>query len=177
MKLNRDQTIALIACVLLVASAGAYWFMFVRMSELQVNIADARSELARLTAQKDAHASLVRFLEGSAADTEELNRHLLSIDNPSPFLALIEETARDAGVVVDVETLEVASAGEGGAGQEEARKYLRLVLMVSGSWRAVYHFVALVEHLPYVTRVDRMAVELDEGVWNGQITLHTLVQE
>jgi hypothetical protein len=144
-------------------------------------VQEEREELARLATQEQHNDALATFLTTTAGERKELAGFLLSIDNPSPYLALLEETATDAGVTVEVETLEVHESAEVGGGVAiDGGAYLRVVLNITGTWSQVHHFVSLVEYLPFVTFIDRVTVSAESGAgqgsWSGQLHVRALVQ-
>lgn len=181
MKLSREQYIAVVAWVSFCACVAGYGYGYHTVVAMRESVQEERKELARLTTQERHNDSLATFLATTDNERKELAGYLLSVDNPSPYLALIETTATDAGVVVEVETLEVRDGlDEKGGAVPDSGPYLRVVLNVSGTWPRVHHFVSLLEYLPYVTFIDRATVSAEDGAgqggWGGQLHLRALVQ-
>ena len=181
-KFTYEKTVAGIAGVLFLISVGMYWLLYQYIDGLHAQLNTSRSELSLLVEQEGRHDSLKHMLDISEDDRDEILSYLLSIDNPTPFLSLVEGLAKDAGVIVSVESLTEEDRVNGGDTKEtqEGSVVLRIALSVEGSWRGVHHLLYLFEHMPYIVILEKVALEEQENegivVWSGQVHMRVLAK-
>jgi len=174
-KITRTKVTVLISLGALLLSAGVYFFMYKEVVGAHEKHMTIHAEYGTLIRER-GHRDEVRAL---VAETEDVRTELagyLVPDEPIDFLNLLEkELAQEAGVVFRVESL----SKEGG-GTEKLKKgevpqepHVQAVLSVEGQWENIYHFVLLLETVPYALTVNRVNIseeELETGYgWSGQI--------
>jgi len=172
---RRSQTIrVLIITTLIMFVAGAGYSAFL----LKIQAINRATTL--LVSDLDIQASeegKIRSIRNIVRDTEsertELDARFVNDDNVVDFL----ETIESLGAVADV-SLDVVSVGIEGplTDEEDIVEFLRLSLVVQGSFESVVHLLSLLESLPLVIEVgqfglDRVIVSGGEkNEWRGTFT-------
>lgn len=179
-KLTYEKIVLVVVAVVFAVSIWAYILLFGAINTVTEEIDTVQEEYAQVKANEQAQGAREALVLRTKQDRDELNSYVLSLDNPTPVLALVEQLGIDAGVMVEVESVatEKASTKQGG-GVENDVESLQMALSVSGGWDEVYHLLRLLEELPYVAQVDAVALEevLVEGshLWKGQVHLRVFV--
>lgn len=162
-----------IALLLLMVSVGAYYGLFVHLHTLHTRWDELRisaSESAQRTATAQRIEALVRDTAGERA---ELLSHLLVIDDPTPFLTLVETLGSDVGVTLEVESLTelIPKKDKKKVVEVEVVPMVQVVLHVEGRFDRIYHLLSLLEYMPYVTTVTQVSLtkSASTGVWEGNI--------
>ncbi len=157
---------AIVSCVFVVCAYVYFYKYTITVRQELAEIKKVLAEEEKIEASKQTTLSL---LEETEREREELSKYFISSDDPTPFLELLESSARDAGVRLEVESLIPIDGGADGL------KKVQLSLVLEGTWRSVYHFTSLVERFPFATTITQSAFRLDsrEGnaLWKGQMSL------
>jgi hypothetical protein len=174
----------LVSVLFMCGVGGGYAALYVHIADERSKLAEARTELARMEQQELAEASLNTYIKRAKVDVEKLQTYILSIEDPLPFLNLIEEDmAKGAGVAVTVDSFVEESGG--GTGAEEGaeiprERYVRVTLSAVGAWEDLYHFLVMLERIPYVVRTEKVVFEnkVKENVreWNVQVDMRMLAR-
>ena len=157
------------ALLLLLFVVGGYAFMYIQVGVLQERLSGAREEIAILKTMALKKETTEMLLKNTELEREQMLKYFVSREDPTEFLELIESSGRDAGITLDVNSIKVDEGGD------ELIKHIEISLSVQGEWDNVYHFIYLLEHLPYVSQITRATVtiakNLENDVWKGIIIL------
>ncbi len=152
--------------VLVVLSCGAYgglWYAIV----LRTNQVYERmnGEATKVERQKSL-AALTKALAGTKEDREALQQFIITDDQVTDFLGLVESSARSQGLSISTKSVTVAPLSE-----DTSFDSLSLTLEVAGPFLRVSTFLSLLETLPFQTRIDSVSLERTsdkEGdLWKG----------
>ncbi len=172
---RRYRTIQFFAfsILILVVSAGAYVYMYKHMAEVRMELVDLLNEVAHAEALARNKEATVNLLNATEQNRAEIGKYLVSTKDPTEFLGLVESSAKDAGVFLEVESIRVDSTEP----KEEVRglSNMTVVFTTQGGWKETYHLLTLLEHLPYVTHIESANIKLDsggnQGIWSGSFRL------
>lgn len=134
-----------------------------RLSERQHAVAEAHMHENEL-------AALVRLVEGSIEEREQLNTYMLYEEDVIDFLALLERSANEQGVALEIRSISVADA-------RSAFEELEIDVQAQGTYPAVLHTLRLFENLPHQAHVSSVSLskagEAGEA-WTGAFTLRVI---
>lgn len=177
--------VCILATLFMCVIGGGYIALYSHILRERGELAEARTELAQMKQQEVAEASLGAYVERSQADIGKLQTYILSIDDPLPFLTLVEEDmARLAGVTVTVESF-FEEGGNGVSAEEEVEilreRYVFVAVSAVGAWEDLYHFLAMLERVPYAVRTEKVVLvdEAKEGAgekWKAQVSMRMLAR-
>lgn len=169
----RRHRLLFIALALLCVGIGLYGYLYMRIGELHGSIATLQREravlLANLAAARNADTQLMLIAERY----EELLERVVSRDNPSQFLARLEEIGVSMPVELTVSNLrDEAVDGD--------LRELTATVGVVGAWEHVLRALEALETLPYVGSIDRVA--FSQGVseaaseWSATVNIRMLLR-
>lgn len=148
---------------------GGYVFMYSHIGVLQERLLELRGELKMLETLALKKQTTETLLKSTEYERSEILKYFVSTEDPTDFLELIESSGRDAGVVLDVDSIKVEGS------DSETIKRMEISLSVQGGWEEMYHFVFLLEHLPFASHITRatltVAKNLENSLWKGIILL------
>jgi|GEM_PF-2032894 len=180
-RITTTQKIFAGAALICVAVAGSYYMLLqqLRVLELERNaLVDERTTLQILERTEQDTRTL---LLSTAAQRDGLLAHLVSVDNPTEFLELLEAVADDARVAMQVSVLStelVDSARAADTGMSASRQCLQATMEVKGAWANVHQFITLVEYMPYAVTITKAGIAEDmDGLWDGTIQIRCGAQQ
>ncbi len=176
--ITHTQKVAAGMLLILCGTIAAYVMLYRHIGTLHSELAELERTRSGADAAHEAVLAEQQLFESTASERTELAQYLIPAADPTPFLGLLESLGKDAHIDVEVHSLEpdnAASPSGSAAKTQPAIPSVRVTLVVSGLWPDLYHFLALLEQLPYAVTVDHVALDIDEtaaaGVWSGQIHL------
>jgi hypothetical protein len=162
--------------LLLVSFIVGYVYFFKHITALNTELHEVNKELATLDILEENKQSTITLLADTEADREELQKHFVPTEDPTPFLESIENIARITNVELEVDALRVEAPS--GAVSMESQKEIRTTLSVSGTWDNLFWLLALLETMPYTSTITNTTISLKEGTgltkWGGQIQLRSI---
>lgn len=149
--------------------------IFYEVRHKNQQISSVQNEISFESKKIDRLKNLQTLVETTSGDRELLDHYFLSKDNLVEFISLVEQLAKDAGVKVGLDNV--------GEEESENSQYLnlRMNISTSGSWSDVLRYIAMLENLPYVVKLDNFILQRsldgDEKtvVWSARLTLRVLM--
>jgi hypothetical protein len=170
-KITATQKVSFVSVLLLVLVATGYVLLYKHIGVLREKLSTVKVELWAVEKLAENKQATLILLDETRQGREELSRYFVPLEDPTTFLELVESSAKDAGVLLEVETLAEVASEKG----EEGTKKIKAVLLVEGGWQNVYHCISLLEHMPFAVTVTQAVFTVDQsrdtGVWKGQIHL------
>lgn len=167
----------IIVAILVIVSIVGYYVFFSQIKEHNTETMELISEI-EFTKQREQQ---LRNMKSTARETEtdrtKLSTYFIKEESIVDFLEIIESFEEYTGAKVRVRTI-----GKNDPGVYDTLEQLRLNLTVDGSWDEVYHFLVLIEALPYRVVVESIQLtasarqEDSNSKWQGVTTL-TVVKE
>lgn len=170
MNFTKSQKIALIAVTVLLLVIVGYVFLYKHISALQIKLVEIKNELSIVDALELKKLETASLLEKTKEGRDEISSYFVSKEDPTRFLEFVEALGKESGISLEVKELSMDIP------EEEVRSFqdnVKVVLYVEGGWSSLYHFLWLLERMPYVVTVANTALAVDnEGVlWGGQIEI------
>lgn len=173
-RITKTQQIGAGSIVLLLLASTGYVFFLKHIYSLQDELVEIKASLAVVDEQEESKQEIVSLLSKTEDQREEILQYFVSIEDPTPFLELIESFAEDTGAGIEVETLSVAEVSDK-TNTSLTEKHVEVVLLVEGTWESLFHLISLLETMPYVATISETAFSIDHtassSVWRGQIEL------
>ena len=174
-RITTTQKISFGAVLMLGLVIVGYYYFYKHLHSLHLELDEVKQEIAVMDQYASNKDAAVALLEETKKNREMLVEYFVPLDNPVTFINLIESAASESGVALKVETL--GETDEENEANEEDHKNVKAVLAVNGEWREIYHFISLLENLPFATIITKVTLSEDDkadefGQWKGQI--HTV---
>lgn len=139
MKNNFQKIILLISTALLLFLCFAFVFLYREISDNYQKIQQDTINLQAEEHQRHNIASLNQSLQKIAPDMALLESHFVKSSNIVPFLNMIETLAQEAGVSVQINSINI----------KKDNSELMVDLKASGSFELIYKFLTLLENFPH----------------------------
>lgn len=154
----RTKSILTVSFLAALLSLAAFGFLMQRI----VSVNQATAQLAENIAVEEKRDQQLRalqdLLEELGSEEVALNERFLGPEGLVPFIELIELVGKEAGVVVEVVSVGIQPDAEKVASHE----WLKIALRTEGSWAKVFHFVMMLESIPYAIKFDQVGLSLRE---------------
>lgn len=171
--ITKTQKIGAGAIFLLLLTIAGYVLFLRHIYVLQEELAEVKTKLAVVDSQKVHKLETEMLLSKTKDAREEIAKYFVSIEDPTPFLELIESVAKDAGVSLEVKSLSTDAQPQEAI--SDFHKEISVILLVDGSWDRIFHLISLLENMPYVATIADSTFSIDKassyGGWKGQIEL------
>lgn len=141
------------------ASTWASLFLFGLITQAGATLSDAQKELASLSVRQEQIASLAKEYEGAHALFASLEERLLPREERLHFIMLVEQLAKEAGVLHEISTADDALAG---TAREISPIFFNIT--VSGEFPAALRFIYLLEHSQYHVGVEKAHISQGGGL-------------
>ncbi len=179
-RLNK-YLIALIVADLLLAIFFLYILLDFKNNRL-TEVGDLNTELISLQSTDKMTSTINWTIKESKGLRDRLNFYFITKETTANFIEELETIAFRSGVTFKLNSLSI--------GKEEKIKnkpsYLKLAMRFDGGFSNVYHFLTILENLPYrarfnsinIARIDTESIEVKENKlpfpWYGDVSLDML---
>lgn len=156
-KTNIYLMILIVLNIFLVFIASVLFFDFKnnRLAELD----RLNTELASLRELEAKTRSINQTVNESKEERDRLNLYFITKDTIQNFIRELESIAERLGVIFNLENIEVKKDAK----QSTKGSYLRLSLTAEGSFVNVFHFLRVMESLPYQIRFNTISISRIES--------------
>lgn len=145
----------IILCVLVWSAAGFFSYqVFSQTNDTGALIDGAKKDLKRdadLRATKNS-------LSANEDKIMELDSFFVASDKAVDFIETIEAIGRQTGVTL---TIGSVSTEANLRNPNDFKEIIKMRLQAGGSWQGVYHFLTVLENLPYGLSVDTASITLN----------------
>lgn len=151
-KIRTLFVLALLACLVVVAGyVGIFWTIKTKGEHISTLANDIVAEGKR----EEVLKSLKNVGAETAALRGKLDAYFISPDGVVSFLGFVDGLGRTSGVALEITNLGLEDV----AGSPLPSEFLRLQIVAGGSWNSVYHFLSLLDSLPYKTRFEDASIQ------------------
>ncbi len=182
--ISTTQKITITIILFMVVALFGYVQLYKYVRSQQEKLVTLEQELHSVDVVSESQQEVRHFLDETASDREEFNKYFVSIEDPTPFLEQIDMIAQTASTAVEVSELDMKYVDDDkllSKYPKELQKEVQLILSVEGEWSEVYHFLVLLEQLPYALSILNVAFSLENeemlgGLLKGKVHLvaHTI---
>lgn len=156
-------TVALV-CMLNITAVSFCAYLFFMLQKESGKILDARKQITVYEKRIESRANAKNNTDELTAYKTKIDSIFLNEENIVVLIEKLEQMASQAGVVLNLGGISMKADGGGDTPVVQ--------LSVRGDFRKIYHYLALVENLPYYTSVDKFVFEKeDEGLWCSNFEL------
>lgn len=167
----------------LIAFAGyAGLFYLIRTGNEEISI--MRAQVEQEVNREQRLIGFQSIIRDTELERSELDTYFIGRDGVVSFLELLESFGDTANVSVEVSTVEVVTerrvTTQNGKEVElppPAVESLQVIVSVGGSFEEVFHYLTLLETMPFHTAINSVSIERarSEGVaWSGLFGFDTL---
>jgi hypothetical protein len=159
----------IIATIITTVTVGLSLFMLYQVSDKGTELSRQIELLGKQQAQVNARNQLKRQAQETEAERALLASYFLARQSDGiDFLNQVEALAPRLGVTLETESLESDPAG----------KWIAPSFIFSGTKEAVFHFIKVLETLPYVQRITEVSLEArSSNNWEAKVTMKVQVLE
>lgn len=136
-------------------AAAIWWFVFSGILKERDDISQLRFEADKVEKRLNNARSLGSLLKDVEKDTEEISAIFLNSKNIVKFIEELEFLNQKAGTALAIRAMELP-----GQTQIENPRFL---FQVKGSFRNLFHYLSLLEDLPYQISLDKVSLTKLEG--------------
>ncbi len=139
---------------------GAYYYMYSNLLKNTEQGIGLRAEVLREAGEEDITMTLRTSFQATTKEQELLKSLFLSRDETAALIEKLEGTATLAHVSheLSVDTKDESSL------DAQNKEVLATSIKVYGSWSQVYHFLSLIENLPYKVNISDVRLDRVEGI-------------
>jgi len=162
-KIKKTLNIMLLLAILLWGSFAVLWWQFGNMQEKIVQL----SQEAFVESQKNTSSLAVRnALNNAEGDIKKIESYVVTEDGVVDFIQFVESLADSAGVSLDVNQVSF---------EDEEKRLLSIHMVSEGSWQETFHFVSLLENIPYRAQFERLNLLFQgESNWRGDYRVNVV---
>lgn len=124
------------------------------------------SELISLRGARATSASVNRLLQETKDDRSRLDLYFITRETAANFVEEMEGIARRSGVTLKLSSLDAVKDKQPGAGSR-----LKLNLRVEGDFPKIFHFLKILESMPYRLRFSAVSVVKEESSWRSDMMI------
>lgn len=152
---TKTRTLFFFAFLACLAALSCFVFLLWSIKSANEHI----STLANEIAQEGKREELLKSTKNSAAETASLRAKLdnffIAPDGVVSFLEFVDGLGGVSKVGLEITNLGLEDV----AGSPVPSELLRLQIVAGGSWEGIYHFLSLLESIPYKMRLEDAALQ------------------
>lgn len=168
MLLSRTKKILIFTTIIAIAILAVYIALFFQLKNKNEGISILKNEVENIT-KKDAEQRVIKdTIKETEKERAELNSYFVSSDGVVDFIETIEALATDTAISVEITSVSIKKAPE----HSDIIELLRISIKTDGRWINMFHFLSLVETLPFDIFVERVNFSKEKDkiasrLWNG----------
>lgn len=140
-------------------SAWASLFLFGLITQADATLSDAQKELASLSIRQEQIASLAKEYDGAHKLFAPQKERLLPREERLLFIMLVEQLAKEAGVLH-----EISAADDAPAGTTKESLPIFFNISVSGEFPAALRFIYFLEYSQYYLGIEKAQIAQGGGL-------------
>lgn len=167
---KQTTTTLAIAFVYFAVFLGVLIYAFISVQAQQVSYSELSTTLATQTAKRSVAKQITELSSTTIEERAELKKYFVTEKKTISFITEIESIARGMGISLETIGLDMVPA------TDKTTALLKTTFSVTGSQDAVMTFMAMMESLPYHSRVPSMDL-LDKGgnTWQGLVSVEVTI--
>lgn len=169
--------------ILVVVIAVVYTMFFTSIKTKNENISLVINDIDISIERETKLKSVKSLIEDIKDDREKLDTYFVDDDEVIDFIENIETLAENMGVGVEVLSVDISDDENNTPEQNRISELLLLSLRVEGLWSDLFHFISIVEGLPFKIDVSKVNIDavyqdgekiVSSGNWKGLLNLSVL---
>lgn len=179
---SKTKQILLISVISVIAVSALYVMLFLNIKEKNNNISALVNEVDIILQKEIKLRSVKHIINDTKDDRAKLDSHFVADDEIINFIETIENLGADSDVKVEVTDVSVSSAGAEADSQVNISELLNLNFKIEGSFAQMFHFLSMLEKLPFKIDILRVNFEkvsdesriINKNPWNGFFSITAL---
>lgn len=166
----RTKSMALISVLVAVVSVALFGFLVDRIFRLNRAAAQLATDIQTESERDEQLRSLGKLLEQLESEETALDIRFVDTEGIVPFIESVERMGVDAGIAVEVASVSIDPDTD----TNRPHEWLKISLWAQGSWSKLFHFLMLLETVPYAVKLDQVGLTWEEsdavssgGQWEG----------
>lgn len=178
--LSQTKQLLIVLVVLNIVAVMFYSSLFVWLRRTTLETTELAEDLRRQTEREVRLRSVGQLVTDTASERAIISGYFVTEDQIVDIITLLELLGEDA----QVDELEILSVTKNPDITSNASS-LSLKVQVSGSWRALYYLLSLIEIVPRTVFVDAVSLSYQPptgenesqtaAFWRGTITVNTVL--
>jgi len=149
--MTRIKNIIIILIILNLAGVAVYGFFIAKVSSLNKKIAYIEAEIRSQDDKEKELKQIANSLGDAEDDRQLLSKAFVVKGEEIAFIEKIEELAGSASLSMKIDSINVI------ASEFKDKDKITMKITGGGSWRSVYKFFVMLESMPYLVDVSRVA--------------------
>jgi hypothetical protein len=170
---NKKFIATIVLVVFMNMLAISVWFyFFLALKKHNEAILEIRRNTLINDKKSDNNKILKNLISGIANERQKIDSVFLSQENIIKLVRELEANADRAGAEIDLGNINIS---------EDGKKNPRIHFSLKGKFNQIFHYVVLLENMPYIVSVDKAHFEKDlsSGGWRGsfEISLNNFINQ
>lgn len=166
--------------ILAIASIVFYVLFFNNIKEKNNMISTIINDVDTAVQKEVKLKSVKDIIKDTTDGREKIDTYFINDDEIIGFIGEVEKIGRDIGV--DVEIISV-SISDSKLQQDNISELLDLDLKAEGQWSRIFHFLALIEKMPFKINISTINLEAiyesdnkkdSSGIWKGFFSINAI---
>jgi hypothetical protein len=153
--------------VISIALLGGWIFLAYKSRSYRNELSTIEAEARNKSSENSYLISVKSVLRDSKEDIDVINSRFLHKDSLPEYINLLEGKVAEAGIKADFGSINAD------------QKTFSVRMTGSGSWEKVIDFIAVIDSLPYASKIDNIGIQMNGGsqdanaaqVWNFTLSL------
>jgi hypothetical protein len=163
--------------IIIIAALVFYTILFISIREKTIAVSLLSNEID-VVMQREAKLSSIKALVKDT-DTERrmLNLYIVGSDEEIGLIEMIEALGNDTGAAIEIISVGIEPLLSNSI-ESDTAELLRLNFTASGSWKSVFHMLALIESIPFNVTVTQVNLEREadhdknkSNSWTGSFSI------
>lgn len=153
---KQTVTVFSLGMVALLVAIGACSFLFWQIKQKNEAISLLFAENSIAASKDQQYKVLQKVLEDTEAERELINSHIIPPDGVVPFIEFVEQLGSLSNVSLKLDSI---APGLWNGKKHPTIEALEVNITAIGSWQNIYRFLAEVEHMPYLIKLEQVQLE------------------
>lgn len=170
---NKKFIATIVLVIFMNMLAISVWFyFFLALKKHNEAILEIRRNTLINDKKSDNNKILKNLISEIANERQKIDSVFLSQENIIKLVRELEANADRAGAEIDLGNINIS---------EDGKKNPRIQFSLKGKFNQIFHYVVLLENMPYIVSVDKAHFEKDlsSGGWRGsfEISLNNFINQ
>lgn len=170
---SKTKQIFLATIILVIVVSVAYIILLLKLKEKNNNVFALTNEVDVVLQKEIKLRSVKSLIKDTAKEREELDSRFVADDNIVNFIEIIEDLGADSGAEVEIISVSVSDINKEITNKSDIGEFLNLDFKIEGRFAQVFHFLSMLEKLPF--NIDILRANLEKisnetknaDSWNG----------
>lgn len=154
------KTILITALVLNIVAGAGYMLLYGQVQNVFARMDTLSSRVTQLLMLQDKEKNERHIVLDTQQSRDKLNTYFITEEDTVSFIERIETLAQTAQTNLNIDAVNIKEEG------------LEVMVTTSGSWDSVFHFISLIEAMPFRISVKNTTLRYtQESGWTGSLSV------